>query len=381
MTIFKTYLKVIRKNIATIILYTVILVSCAVIFTSTGETTTSFENIKPNVVIINNDEQSPITKNLVEYIKDNAEIVKIDGGEDAINDAIFYREISYIISIPENYGNDVLLGKNPEIQVKSTNSYQSALSELTLSHYLRIQNAYAADTDNIDDMIKNINKALDEKSTVEVMSKLDTDELSHTTTYFNFASYSINACIIFIVCLVLSSFNETNVRRRTIISCMPHKRYSMILFLSSGLYAVAVWAVYSIMGIFIIGDSMLTQRGAVYILNSFIFSISALSLAYLLSTVLHSKNAVTSIVNVIALGSSFLCGAFVSSEYLPKWVLDIAHIFPTYWYINTNDRLSTLETINFGTLSPMLLNMAILLVFSLLFFIFASFISQKKRDT
>lgn len=384
MTIFKTYLKVIRRNLATIILYTAILICCSVIFTSTGETASSFESVKPDILLINKDENSPITKNLVAYISDNAEIKDTDNtaDEESVKDALFYREVNYIIYIPENYGSDILSGKNPEISVKSTGDYPATLSEMTLSHYLRVQNAYFKDfdeNDNVDDVLQSINETLSEKSTVEIISELDTDTLAKTTTYFNFASYSINACIIFIVCLVLSSFNATNVFRRTKVSCMPPRRYSMILFLSSGLYALAVWAVYSIIGFYIIGNSMLTQRGAVYICNSLIFSVSALSLAYLLSTVLKSKNAVTSIVNVIALGSSFLCGAFVPSQYLPKWVLNIAHILPTYWYINTNDRLAEIETISFSTLYPAFLNMAVLLLFSLVFFVLASFLSQKKR--
>ncbi len=379
MTVFKAFLKVVRNNLFMIILYTVILVFFAVINVSSGGGTSGFEDSKPAVAIVNDDKTSPVTKNLVDYLEKNSEVTDVKGGGEALNDALFYREISCIVYIPKNYGSDVLCGKEPELKIKSTGNYDATLSQMILSHYIRIQNVCAKNTETETELIKNINSSLEEKTDVNVVSNIDESALSRASLYYSFASYSITACIIFIVCLVLSSFNERNIRKRTAVSCMDTKKYNMILLLSSGIYAFAVWLVYNILGIFIAGDVMFTERGMLYILNSFIFSISSLALAYMLSTILHNKNAVTSIVNVIALGSSFLCGAFVSTEYLPDWVLAIAHILPTYWYINTNDRLSHIETINFETVLPLLINMLIILGFSILFSIISSFITKKKR--
>ena len=40
--------------------------------------------------------------------------------EEKIDDALFYRDVSYVIYVPKNFGKDVLHGKNPEIKIKST---------------------------------------------------------------------------------------------------------------------------------------------------------------------------------------------------------------------------------------------------------------------
>ena len=72
---------------------------------------------------------------------------------------------------------------------------------------------------------------------------------------------------------------------------------------------------------------MNTKEGLIYILNSFIFTICATTMSFFIGNLITNKNAVNGIVNVVALGSSFLCGAFVPMRWLPDSVLKIAHVF------------------------------------------------------
>lgn len=80
------------------------------------------------------------------------------------------------------------------------------------------------------------------------------------------------------------------------------------------------------------------------------------------------------------MGSSFLCGAFVPMEWLPDSVLKIAHVIPTYYYISTNEALKTIEEFNFETLKHLLGNMAIILGFSVIFFILTNRVSKRKNE-
>ncbi len=105
----------------------------------------------------------------------------------------------------------------------------------------------------------------------------------------------------------------------------------------------------------------------------------ALTIAFLIATIVNNKNAINGIVNVVALGSSFLCGAFVPVEWLPKSVLTVAHIIPTYWYIQTNELLKTIEVFNIQTLMPVFINMGVIVLFSLLFITLTNIFSKKKR--
>ena len=104
-----------------------------------------------------------------------------------------------------------------------------------------------------------------------------------------------------------------------------------------------------------------------------------LTIAFLIGNIINDKNAINGIVNVIALGSSFLCGAFVPMQWLPDSVLKIAHILPSYYYISTNEILVNLETINFETLKTILINMVAILLFSFGFIIITNIISKRKQ--
>ena len=201
-------------------------------------------------------------------------------------------------------------------------------------------------------------------------SKLDASKMTKIAKYFNFASYSIMAVVIFIICLVLSSFHEKTVNKRTIISSMNYKEHNRLILFASFMYSVIVWFLYVILGLILLGNIIFTTRGFMYVLNTFIFTFCALTIALLISTVVSNKNAVNGIVNVVALGSAFLCGAFVPAE---------AHILPAYWYINSNDLLKTMETINFETLKPVFNNMLVTLVFAILFIIINNIISKRKQ--
>ncbi len=378
MSVFKTFWKVVKKYKGTIILYVVMLVIFGGINLSANDTNTEFVDEKPDVLIINKDEEIGITQNLVDYIKQNSNIIQIEDNEEAINDALFYRDVNYIIYIPENYRQDVLNGKNPEINIKSTGDYGSSLAEMMVTRYIKTQNIYVKNLENEDDIIKAINNNLSKKSQIQMTSKVDTSKLAKMAVYYNFASYSMMAINIFIICLVLSSFHEKTVNKRTIISSLKYKKHNKWLLISSSIFSIIVWILFIILATILLGNVVWENRGLIYILNLFIFTFCTLTIALLISSLVNNKNAVNGIVNVVALGSAFLCGAFVPAEWLPDGVLKVAHILPSYWYINTNDTLKTLKTINFETLKPLFMNMGIMLIFAIIFIVINNIVSRKK---
>lgn len=379
MTVFKTFWKIVKKYKGTIILYTVMLIAFGGINQIANENETDFVNSKPNVVIVNNDEEKGLTKNLIDYIKNNSNIIDIKNTEEARNDAIFFRDANYIIYIPNGYRNDILKGLNPEIEIKSSGDYQSSLAEMILTRYLKTQSIYNKEIKNETELINTINKTLKKKSIVEISSKLNTDEITKISRFFNFASYSIMAVILYIICLVLYSFNKDIVKKRTIISSMNYKKHNKLILFASSLFALLICILYMILSIILFKESMITTRGLIYLLNTFIFTFTALTLALLVSSLVNSKEAISGIVNVVALGSAFLCGAFIPVEFLPEQVLKIARILPAYWYINSNELLKTTEILNLSTLKPILIDYIVMIIFGIIFIIINNLIAKKKR--
>lgn len=379
MTVFKAFWKILNKNKFIIIMYTAFLIGFGGFNMQTSENTTSYVATKPDILIVNYDEEKGITKDLIRYISDNSNIVDIADNEEARNDALFYRDVNYIIYIPENYNNDFMDGKNPKIDIKSTGDYQSSFAEMLVTRYVKVANIYQRMVKDEDKLINKINDTLSKETEVEITSKLDTNGLSKAAFYYNFASYSILAALVYVIALILSSFKNKNIHKRTTVSKTHYRTINRQLLLSNCILSIILWLFYVVLSFILIGKVMFSTQGLMYLLNSFVFTMCATTMALLIGNLVTNKDAINGIVNVVALGSSFLCGAFVPMEWLPDSVLKIAHLLPTYYYISTNETLKTLEEFNFETLKPIITNMAIILGFAVLFMILSNVVSKKKR--
>ncbi len=379
MTVFKAFLKILDKNKFIVIMYTVFLISFGGFNMQTSDNNTNFVASKPNIMIVNNDGYKGITKDLIKYIKDNSNIIKLNNNEDTINDGLFYRDVNYVIYIPKNYNNDFINGKNPKIDIKSTGDYKSSYAEMLLSRYIKVANVYQKSINNIDEIITKTNETLKKEIEVEIISKLDTNSLSKATFYYNFASYSILACLIYVICLVLSSFKDIKIQKRIIISSTDYKKINRQLLISNSLFSIVLWLLYVILSFILIKDVMFSYQGMIYLLNSLLFTMCATTIAIFIGNIVYNKDAINGIVNIIALGSSFLCGAFVPMEWLPDGVLKMAHLLPSYYYISSNETLKTLEVFNLDTMGPIIFNLLILIVYSLLFIILTNVVSKRKQ--
>ena len=381
MTVFKTFFRIVNKLKPTIILYTALLIIFGAVNMKTSDNNINFVNSKPDILIINQDVNKGLTKNLIDYMKKNSNIVKVENNEEKINDALFYREVSYVIYIPKDYRKNVLLGKNPKLDIKNTDEYDAHLSEMMLKRYIKLQNIYNKEAGSEDELITLINDNINDDVNVKITSKVDTSKTYNIAYYFNFASYSILAIIIYIVCLVLCSFKEESISKRINISSINYKSHNNKILLASIVFSSIVWLLFVIIGVIVVGDIMFSIRGLISIINSFIFTFCALTLSILISSLTNNKNTISGIVNVIALGSAFLCGAFVPAEYLPSSVLNFAHILPAYYYINSNDLLKNIDVINISSMQPIIINMIIIIMFSILFIILNNIVTRKKRKS
>lgn len=379
MTVFKTFFRIVNKLKPTIILYTALLIIFGAVNMKTSDNNINFVNSKPDILIINQDVNKGLTKNLIDYMKKNSNIVKVENNEEKINDSLFYREVSYVIYIPKDYRKNVLLGNNPKLDIKKTDEYDAHLSEMMLKRYIKIQNIYNEEAGSEDELITLINDNINDDVNVKITSKVDTSKTYNIAYYFNFANYSILAIIIYIICLVLCSFKEESISKRINISSINYKSHNNKILLASIVFSSIVWFLFVIIGVIVVGDIMFSLRGLISIINSLIFTFCALTLSILISSLTNNKNAISGIVNVIALGSAFLCGAFVPAEYLPSSVLNFAHILPAYYYINSNDLLKNIDVINISSMHPIIINTIIIIMFSILFIILNNVVTRKKR--
>ena len=380
MTVSKAFWRIVLKNIGTVVTYTVILVVFGSINMNSNSATTQFEAKKPTVVIFNHDVDGTLAKSFVGYMEKHTEISDEYENDDKLKDALFYETVAVAVDIPENFSADLVAGNNPEIHMQSSAGYVGELAKVSVRRYLMMAQSYASLDLSENELATKVEKALSKETIVEVKSKVDSSKFLRAATYFNFANYSILACVITIICLIMASFNRLPVRKRNLVSAVDIKRMNAVLLRNSCIYSGLMWLFYLVVGFVVVGfDNLWNAYGLLFAINSFVFCVCATCIAYLISKFVQKSGAINGIMNVVALGSSFLCGAFVPAEYLPAGVLTFAHVLPSYYFIDANNKIIYLENFDLASLWPVILNMLIVAAFCVGFAIIANIVSKKKQ--
>lgn len=380
MIVFKTFLKILNKNKYLVIFYSLLILIMGYYNMQFDSSSINFESSKPNIYYRNYD-NSKLSEDFISYIKENSNYVELGDKEEDINDAIFFRDINYYIEIPSNYMSLLIEGKNPELYIKTTNDYMANLEDRIVNRYIRLVSFYKNQVKDENEIINLVRKNLNSDVHIDFTSKSDTSMLTSMTRYYNFANYSIIASLVFIISIILNAFNNEKIFKRTTISSMDYKKYSKYLILSNLLLTFVLFLVYTLFSYFLVGNLIFSLNGIICIFNMLIFIICSTTFAILLGNLIKDKNALGGVVNVFAVGTSLLCGSFVPVEFLPDIVLTIGHIFPSYYYINSNNIAKEMEIFNFNSFSPILINYLVLFIFTIIFIILSIVVIKKNRQT
>lgn len=391
MIVFKTFWRIMKRYWWIVFIYVAILTSLSVINLKTA-LVTDFVDTKPEITIVSQNPSDlatkPFTKNFLNYLSKNTKI--IDLKESETTDALFYQKISMILYLPEDLESKIISGQKITLDYRTSGNYTAELSKNLIKRYFELQRTEIFESKNSskeqsnilsedsEKIISSLNQRLDQSPTVRLASKNATN-LSKIAAFFNFASYTIMAIILYVTCFINASFNKSPVKKRTMVSSLHLKKYSFSLLLANSIFAFSVFVLLTTLSFFVLGDIVLTPFFIFEILNILLYTLAALTLAELVSTFNLSRDAVSGVVNLLSLAPAFLSGAFVPTYFLPSFVLTIAHIFPTYWFIDTNNKIATMTELNFSSFLTILPNLLVLVLFSIIFIVANLVLSKKKR--
>lgn len=391
MIVFKTFWRIMKRYWWIVFIYVAILTSLSVINLKTAPVT-DFVDTKPEITIVSQNPSDlatkPFTKNFLNYLSKNTKI--IDLKESETTDALFYQKISMILYLPEDLESKIISGQKITLDYRTSGNYTAELSKNLIKRYFELQRTEIFESKNSskeqsnilsedsEKIISSLNQRLDQSPTVRLASKNATN-LSKIAAFFNFASYTIMAIILYVTCFINASFNKSPVKKRTMVSSLHLKKYSFSLLLANSIFAFSVFVLLTTLSFFVLGDIVLTPFFIFEILNILLYTLAALTLAELVSTFNLSRDAVSGVVNLLSLAPAFLSGAFVPTYFLPSFVLTIAHIFPTYWFIDTNNKIATMTELNFSSFLTILPNLLVLVFFSIIFIIGNLILAKKKR--
>lgn len=371
MQVYKAFLKIIQKNIPQLVIYVVVFLFFAVFLanTYTDPTNANFTGAKVNVAFINNDMDSKLVEGLKDYLSQKVNFVNIPDDTQKLQDALFFREVEYIVRVPQGF-TEGLLGEK-EIKIEKTivpGSASSIYMDSLINKYLNTAKLYIGNIRGLtqDQLISYIDKDLSQQGEVMMFNpNLEKSQNQKRAYYFNFLAYSLFAVLILGVSAVMMVFNSTDLKRRNLCSPLKLRNMNFQMVLGNISFAAIAWFVMVFASFIMYGSFMFTAKGLLFILNSFIFTLAALSISFLIGSVIKSRNAMSAVSNVVSLGTCFISGVFVPQALLGKTVLKIASFTPTYWYVKSNNAIASMDNIKMENIAPIFTDMLIMIGFAL----------------
>ncbi|SCG82187.1 antibiotic transport system permease protein [Proteiniborus sp. DW1] len=385
MQVYKAFFKIILKNLSQIIIYFVVFIGITTILASSSPNTvaTDFTEAKVNIVLINHDTNSKLVEGLRKHLSQNANIKDIPDDTQKLQDALFFREVEYILRIPMGFTEGLLSEKH--IQIEKTvvpNSTSGIYIDNIINKYLNTVRTYNNSIEDLteEELISYVEKDLSKKTDVKIKSSVEeTFLIEKRAHFFNYMAYTLFSVLILGVSSVMIVFNDTELKRRNLCSPIQLKAMSFQLILGNITYAVIAWFTLILMSFIMYGSYMFTAKGLLLILNSFIFTLAVLSISFLIGNSIKSKNAMSAAANVFSLGSCFISGVFVPQDLMSNTVLKIASFTPNYWFVKANNSISGLNNINMTNLKPIFMNMLIVIGFALAMLAVSLVVIKQKR--
>ena len=166
---------------------------------------------------------------------------------------------------------------------------------------------------------------------------------SSRIAFFSGFAYVLLLMSTTLVPLVSQSFSEPGLSARTALSPYPVSSQAAGMMLGSSLIVFGTAAVLLLATLPLTLDYLGGGQTLLHMVNLLVFALSVLALSYLVTNLVRSKVAITAVSTVLSLGMAFLSGAFVPQSLLGDTALTIARAFPLYYYIHANLRADSLS--------------------------------------
>ncbi len=345
MPVFKTYMKVVKKNLFMALIYTGIFVLLVFMFSSSAEPSVKFEDVSLGVCVIDED-NSAASKALTDYIASTNKLVEIENSKDEILDALYYTRADYVLTIKNGFENKIKAGETDNLltNYQLPDSYDGVFIDNKIDHYISTLSAYAIVENDISSAISKTADTLSKKTEVTVETFSDdsdksSDYIIKLAFFFTYLPYGLISVLISILTVVLIKMNKKEIAARTNSSSTPVISQTTQIMLGSLILVAAVWILFMLVGI-VINGGMFTGKAWLAVLNSFIFTLVSAGIAILTASLTSDAHYVALIANIVPLSMSFLCGIFVEQSLLGENVLAFSRFLPAYWYIKATDMLA-----------------------------------------
>ena len=379
MQVFKAFFKILNKNKTTMIVYMVVYLALAFILSFNGQKsdTSNFSQVCMEIGVDNQD-KGKLGEALVSYLEKKNDIKDIPKEREELLDAMYYRNIQYVLIIPEDFTEKFLAGERDGVLegtvVPGNNT--AYLAGMEIDEFLQNLGMYIDGGYDLEQAAQQTLDTMSKESKVEFLSVSDKEEKPAAAYYFNYIPYIFLCVMVVSLSNVLMIFNEKNLDARNRCSAMSFFQRNLqkilgsvgIMLLEYGIFMVVAWIMYpNYMGSF---------RGILSMGNALAFMLVCLSIAFLVGRQAKDDAQLNMFANVVGLAFSFLGGVFVPVDLMNKGMQKVAKYVPSYWYVSSNNNIWKIKSLSEA--GDIYRNWLVMLAFAVAVFAIALMINRLK---
>ncbi len=362
MTVYKYYLKSFAKMKMTFIIwigmFTIITIAMGGI---PDEKEKPFDKITYHVAMSDSVLQDELA--LSSAFRSSTDIININDNEFEAKEAVFLDDVSLAL----------IKDDNGKINCYSNPANQTAfIAKSDTQNYLEFLSATAKDGNYQPELAKQITHISIKPHLLEKKQKRGYREIWYEFT-FRFLSYPLMAVIMSIIGMSIISFRKPLTDARSSISSKKLLSINAQTFLAQIIGMLIIVSL--VLGIITAIGGIANIDYVAYLSNILAFSLSSISMIFLLASINMHKNFIGSVGNILPLCLGFISGVSVPSEFLPKFAVILSKFFPMYYYIKGNELAAD------GFSKELGLYIVIQLLFAVCLFLAGVFVSKLKKNT
>lgn len=348
MQVFKAFFKILNRNKLAMVIYIGIYMALTIIMSGSGASsdTSDFSQVSMEIGVDNQD-KGELGKALVEYLSKENNIKDIPKEREELLDAMYYREMQYVLVIPEDFTERFLAGEREEVLegtvVPGNNT--AFLAEMEVNEFLKTLGMYVDGGFAPDKAAEQALLDMQEEARVEFLSQENAREKPAAYYYFQYIPYIFLCVMLVSLSAVLMAFNDKDMDARNKCSSMSFFQRNLQMILGSIGIMLLEYAFFMVLTLVMYPDYMKSVAGILSAVNALVYMLVCLSIAFFVGRLVRNNGELNMIANVIGLAFSFLGGAFVPLEIMSEGVKRVSRFVPSYWYIMSNDAIWKVESL------------------------------------
>ncbi len=189
MQVFNLCMKIIKKNKAAMLVYVFVFLGIAIFIAavSAKEPVGVMYTASKTDIAFFSEENTPLVAGLKQELSKTANFVDIADNTEALQDALYFREVTYIVRVPKGFTEKFMNGENVSIERTTVpDSVYSTYIDMKINRYLNTASLYVKSEKKItqEQLVNNLKDDMSKTASVTMSTAQKSTDDDNSTTFY-----------------------------------------------------------------------------------------------------------------------------------------------------------------------------------------------------